>query len=324
MTRRVKSQTNKSWACHRFSVVLSAGGNANTWGDLMSGVWVKTIVVLGCLGQTLVAQGPILPPIPDGPRLDMELLLSGGQAPPDKLPELPPAPGEVAAPKVLTETVNPLPPVNDSALFNAPWHPDPPPATYSTSGCHFNPWCGDELFSPDFSTVQMLAGGYWSSKSIGPKVPRFDMASFTLRTGTMLNAPQDTDAFWRGNLEVLCDLTASYVNGSFGNYALGPALIGRYNFVPQNASLIPYLQVGAGFIYSDAYKDRNQTAIGSEFNTRLFAGVGVHCLLRENLFLDVEGGYQAISNLGLTARGDGVHSLGVQIGLTYFFRSGGR
>ena len=297
------------------------------------------IVALG-VGMA-VGQDPILPPIPDGPTLT--ILQAGDQIPvipPKSLPPLPPPPAalpkqmppssgaiapapDTAAPSVLTANPEAPTAVEGTPLFVAPWHPEPPPANYTTSGCNFNVWCGDELFSPDFTTVQMLAGGYFSSKSIGPKVPRFDYAPVTIRWGTMINAPQDTDALYRGNMEVLFDLTAGYVNGSFGNYLFGPAVIGRYNFVQPNAPIIPYLQVGAGFIVTDAYKYRTQDAIGQQVDARLFAGLGVHCQLRQDLFLDIEGGYSSISNFGATDRGAGVHSLGVQVGLTYFFRSRG-
>lgn len=299
------------------------------------GAGVLLIVAIGA--RLAAGQGPILPPIPDGPPLT--ILPVGDTSPitPPKEPPLPPVPGlvpapprelppstKLSAPAFLKENPEAAKPVETIPLFVTPWHPEPPPATYSTSGCNFNVWCGDDLFTPDFSTVQMLVGGYCSSSSIGPRVPRFDYAAITYRGGLMINAPQDTDACWRGNLELLCDLTAGCVTSNYGNYIFGPAMIGRYNFVQPNASLIPYLQFGAGFIVTDADKDQTQNAIGQAFNARLFAGVGVHCLLRENLFLDIEGGYSSISDLGLAERGAGVHSLGVQFGLTYFFRSGGR
>lgn len=289
----------------------------------------------------VVGQEPSLPPIPNGPKSNLITPGKISDFSDDLLSTLPPPPGaspktiqpvagigqpvtNTAAPSVLTanpETPAPLP---ENPMFARPWHPEPPPATYSTSGCNFNVWCGDELFSPDFTTVQVLAGGYFSNKSIGPKVPRFDYAPVTIRWGTMLNAPQDTDALWRGNMEVLCDLTAGYINGSYGNYLFGPAVIGRYNFVQQNAPIVPYVQFGAGFIVTDAYKDRSQNAIGQQFDARVFAGLGMHYQLRQDLFLDLEGGYSSISNFGAGSRGAGVHSLGAQIGLTYFFHSGGR
>ncbi|WP_029629955.1 acyloxyacyl hydrolase [Zavarzinella formosa] len=295
------------------------------------------LLIVAMAGRLAAGREPIPLPVPDGPTLT---ILPVGDTSPittPKEPPLPPVPSVIPpvqsvlppatsgpGPSVLTGNPMAVAPDESIPLFMPPWHPEPPPATYSTSGCNFNVWCGNELFSPDFSTVQILAGDYTTRSGFGPKVPRFEYQAITYRAGFMLNAPQDTDAFWRGNMEVLGDITAGRISSGYGNYLVSPALIGRYNFVQPNASLIPYLQIGGGFAVTDASKDKSQNAIGQQFNARLFAGAGVHCLVHENLFLDIEGGYSSISNLGLADRGAGVHTLGIQVGLTYFFRSGGR
>ena len=42
-------------------------------------------------------------------------------------------------------------------------------------------------------------------------------------------------------------------------------------------------------------------------------------MITDNLSLDVEGGFQHISNAGLSTHNGGINCLGAAIGLTYFF-----
>lgn len=294
------------------------------------------LLIVALTACTAGAQDLIPLPVPSGPPLD--IIQAGATLPIIKpnIPPLPPTPGAgVPGPKALPKMPTDLPPagtvteppggvspVEGHPIFVPPYHPEPPPATYSTSGCNFNVWCGDEFFSPDFSTVQTLVGGYRGSRSGGGD--RFGYAPLTLRSGMMLNSPQDTTAIWRGNWESLGELTAACVTSGDGTFLFGPALGLRYNFVQPNAPLVPYLQAGAGFVIANAAKqDDNDTedvaGLTKSLSGRLFLGAGVHYLLRDNLFLDVEAGYSHFA--GSKAASDMV---GVQVGVTYFFRSGGR
>lgn len=216
------------------------------------------------------------------------------------------------------------PPVPPHLQVIPDWYPSPPPANYTTSSCNFNVWCGSERFSPDFSTCQVLLGGYTSIPGLGPRIPDFTYAPLTVRYSWMLNAPQDTTAFYRGNLEYVFDLTIAPITSGIGKAIGGPTLLWRYNFVQPNAGVIPYIQAGGGFHLTDAYKQRDQRAIGQGFNVVLRTEIGVRCFIAENWSLDIEGGYQYISNAQMATRNYGVNAIGAQIGFTYFFPSGGR
>jgi len=52
--------------------------------------------------------------------------------------------------------------------------------------------------------------------------------------------------------------------------------------------------------------------------------IGLKCFVAPNLSLDVEGGFQHISNAGLARRNHGVNALGAQVGLTYYFPVAGQ
>lgn len=309
------------------------------------GAGVLLIVALGA--RVGVGQEPIPLPVPAGPTLDV--IQAGATLPIIKpnIPALPPTPDSgVPGPRALPKMPTDLPPAGavkegdgpaagslteGHPIFVTPYHPEPPPATYATSGCNFNVWCGDDFFSPDFSTVQILVGRYSATKMGATSTARFEYVPVSLRTGMMLYSPPDTQAPWRGNLESICDLTAGYVTGGAGSYLFSPAGGLRYNFVQPNAWLVPYMQAGAGFTYAGGMTKKKkdpmnlvpdpppEDGLTRRLGTRLFAGVGVHCFLRDNLFLDIETGVNHFG--GSKAASD---TAGVQIGLTYFLRSGGR
>jgi lipid A 3-O-deacylase len=204
------------------------------------------------------------------------------------------------------------------------WYPSPPPANYSSSSCNFNVWCGENRFSPDFSTQEVRIGGYTTFPGFGPRIRNFSYVPLSVRHGWMLNAPQDIDSLYRGNFEVLFDVTAACITSGLGKGFIGPSILWRYNFVQPGASVVPYLQGGSGFVLTDAYKDRTQRAIGQAFEFYLRAEVGARFFLTDNWSFDIEGGYQHISNARMAERNYGVNALGAQIGFTYFFPSGGR
>ena len=96
----------------------------------------------------------------------------------------------------------------------------------------------------------------------------------------------------------------------------------RYNWTESGSFLMPYSQVGAGGVYNDAYRDQTQRAIGEAFEFILHAEVGLKCFIVPNLSLDIEGGFQHLSNGGLASRNAGVNALGGQVGFTYYFGGG--
>jgi outer membrane protein W len=93
----------------------------------------------------------------------------------------------------------------------------------------------------------------------------------------------------------------------------------RYNFVQPSAKLFPYAQGGVGIVYTDAYKDLSQDAIGQSIEFTPQGSVGIRYLIHPNWSVDAEAMYHHISNANLAGRNDGINAFGGFIGLTYYF-----
>jgi hypothetical protein len=195
--------------------------------------------------------------------------------------------------------------------------PGPAPA-----GCPPEAGCSDGPFACGTSSVQFLAGAYFSSRP-GPRVPAFDYVPVSVRFGWMDADP--ADHWWgRGNFEWICDTTIAAITSNYGSWFAGQAYLLRFNFVEPGSSIVPYNQLGAGWVINDAYKDHTQRAIGQAFEFYLHYEIGVHYFVAPNMSLDVEGGIQHISNGGLAGRNLGVNAFGGALGFTYYFPAGGR
>lgn len=250
--------------------------------------------------------GVIPPPIPDGPTLEVPkearrpTWLEDGA---DVIPA-----GATDAPRMLP-TAGPL----DSAL-------DRFGDGSSSSACQFDALCQDGVFACGATSTQFLAGAYFSGRP-GPRVPTFNYVPVSVRYGWMLTDPADG---WigRGNYECLCDTTGAAIISDYGHWFAGQTYFLRYNFVEPGSSVVPYHQVGLGWLLNDAYRDQTQRAIGALFEFQVHYEVGVKCFLAPNLSLDLEGGLQHISNGNLAGRNQGVNAFGGQVGFTYYFPAG--
>src|SRR5262249_53580942 len=141
----------------------------------------------------------------------------------------------------------------------------------------------------------------------------------SIRHGYMLTAPSDTDSKWRGDWEFLCGLPGAARTTHYSHHPLRPAFFLRPHFLPPHPGVVPYGQLGAGFLLNDAHQDETQSAIGSFFEFYLHAEIGLKYFVCKNLSLDIEGGFQHISNARLADRNLGVNAMGAQVGFTYYF-----
>jgi hypothetical protein len=140
-----------------------------------------------------------------------------------------------------------------------------------------------------------------------------------LRFGWMLSTPSDDEWILRGNFEALFEATYSRITEGFGNYMYGVTALIRYNFVRPEAKLVPYFQIGAGVVHTDAHKDLTQKLIGQSIEFTPQGSIGLRCLLAKNWSFDAEFMYHHISNAGLADRNIGVNSFGGVVGFTYLF-----
>jgi hypothetical protein len=168
--------------------------------------------------------------------------------------------------------------------------------------------------------IEVLGGAFTSINYATRKRPQFDYALANARYGWMLNEIRPSGIFF-GNEEFLLDGFAGPILKGPGTVMAGATLILRHNFVTHaDAFFVPYYQMGAGGLYSDAADaDRVQFGIGTTFEFNLQATLGARWRLDRAWALHTEFGYRHISNAGLDSRNGGVDAVGGFIGLGHMF-----
>jgi lipid A 3-O-deacylase len=172
----------------------------------------------------------------------------------------------------------------------------------------------ETVFDQGQRELQVLVGTFASFTHS----PDFDYAVGSIRLGWMLNSQHGSGCL-RGNCEFLIEAFGGGIYEGPGSYLGGATLLLRYNFVQPDARLVPYFQLGAGGLYSDAAKDEDQRLIGNDLEFNLQASIGARWFLNERTAIVIEGGYRHISNANLSDRNLGVDSLGGHLGLSWFF-----
>jgi Lipid A 3-O-deacylase (PagL) len=264
--------------------------------------WIAILLIMPamCWGQTYPAN-VIPPPIPTGPPLtNVPVLPSSRPMWLEDSPDVRPA-GAVAP-----ET---------PAWSGATWPPAPLQGGTYESACTFG--CPDPVFHAGTTTTQVLVGAYFSG-GLGPSIAQFQYVPVTFRQGWILNGPGEM-TLGGGSWEALADVTAASIISRYGTWMAGSSVYLRYNFADLGTALVPYHQVGAGFILTDADRDLTQRAIGQMFEFHLHYEIGFRYFVTPNLSLDLEGGLQHISNANMADRNFGVNAFGAQVGFTYYF-----
>ena len=164
--------------------------------------------------------------------------------------------------------------------------------------------------------LQSSSGAYFSIGGSGR--PTLNYSSAAYRLGIMLNTPEG-DGCFRGNWELMLQAFGGSVFDGPGSAFGGAAIMLRYNFVQPDSKWVPYVQIGAGGVYNDIYKDHSQRLIGQAWEFDLEAALGIRYFLSERWALNLEGGYRHISNAGLNDRNTGLNSLGASVGLGLHF-----
>jgi lipid A 3-O-deacylase len=174
-------------------------------------------------------------------------------------------------------------------------------------------------YTANRTSVQVVSGVLFSPVGLGPQTPVFNYWQTNIRFGWMLNDPSTTIGFLNGNLEAILELSGSYVFNGFGSFIIGPSALLRYNFVNPRWIIVPYVQVGGGIVYTDAYKDMGQRGIGQAIEFTPQISIGFHYRCTAHWSLDGEAMYHHISNANLAERNRGINSLGGFVGVRYFF-----
>lgn len=176
----------------------------------------------------------------------------------------------------------------------------------------------DPLFHHGAVEVQFMAGALLSLQRTSYLRPNFDYAPVVLRLGYMADDVYGR-GFFRGNDELMIEAIGAPIFVGPGTALGGLSLIYRRNFLSPGAHVVPYFTAGVGGIYSDAYHDQNQRALGSPFEFDLQGAVGVRFRLAPQWTFDTEFSYRHLSNAGLADRNYGTNAIGGMVGLSYGF-----
>ncbi len=172
----------------------------------------------------------------------------------------------------------------------------------------------DAPFKKGTLSFEYQTGILFSPVIVHEELPSFNYWQTNLRIGRMLNSPHGKGIF-RGNLEGIIEITASSVVEGKGSYLFGIGPLFRYNFVRKSRKFFPYIQVGAGVCYTDAYY---YEATGQGFNFTIHLGIGVKYLLSKRIAIELETRYEHISNAGMDHRNKGINAIGPMFGFTYY------
>ena len=134
----------------------------------------------------------------------------------------------------------------------------------------------------------------------------------------MLSDPHGSSVL-AGNFEFLLQAFGGPIFEGPGSGVGGAAMIIRYNFVQPGTRLVPFVQGGAGGIYSDISDTTSQELLGSNLNFNLETAIGIKYLMNRKWSVILEMDYRHVSDAGITTRNDGLDSIGGTIGLGYLF-----
>lgn len=177
----------------------------------------------------------------------------------------------------------------------------------------------DPIFHRHAFELQFMGGALFSLQKTDYLRPNIDYAPIIFRLGYMADTIYGR-SFLRGNDEIMFEAMGAPIFTGPGNGLGGFSLIYRRNFLSApGARVVPYLQGGGGGIYTDAYHERAQRALGAPFEFDLQAGTGVRFRLAPQWTLDAEFSFRHLSNASIASRNYGTNAIGGTVGVSYGF-----
>ncbi|MDB6121972.1 MAG: ompW [Pedosphaera sp.] len=144
--------------------------------------------------------------------------------------------------------------------------------------------------------------------------PKLNYALGLAQFGLMLTSPPE-DGFFRGNFEFAPEVFAASIYEGPGKYIAGGTIWLRYNFIPHHSRLIPFLQIGGGFVVTDI----DHRYDGQDFNFNLAAATGLRFFVCPHSTVNLEYRFQHISNANLGNRNLGINAHGPILSVSYLF-----
>ncbi len=170
----------------------------------------------------------------------------------------------------------------------------------------------DRFIESGANEVQILAGVF-VSPVIGPR-RAYNYELTTVRFGHFFSPRKDG---FGNHFEILGEVFGAGVFEGPGHGFGGGGGLVRYNILRPERRCEPYLQVGFGIQYSDAYHDSTQNLLGGPLEFDSQAGAGLRCFVKKDVSITVELDYHHISNGNTYRRNVGVNALGIMVGVSF-------
>lgn len=176
-------------------------------------------------------------------------------------------------------------------------------------------WTPPVVVSAASCETEILTGTFFSPLWNRGRRHTFNYTGMFIREAWPLNLAGRTYANWNW----VGELFAADVTAGFGHVLAGPSLLARRWFHDPADVWRPYIQVGFGALYTDAYRDHHQLQLGEALEFRTTVSVGFHALLSRTWSWAGEFSFNHMSDGGLSDRNYGVHALGMTVGLARSF-----
>jgi lipid A 3-O-deacylase len=176
----------------------------------------------------------------------------------------------------------------------------------------------NDVFAKGSKEFQNVAGAFYFFDRGDNDGPSIDLAVDSIRLGKMLSNPHGS-GFFAGNYELLGEVFGGSIFQGPGSVELGATLIIRYNFIQPRSRVIPYMQIGAGGIYTDISERDSHGLVSLPVNFNLQGTGGLRFMLDRKCSLILEAGYRHISDASIKLPNRGVDSVGGDIGFGFFF-----
>jgi hypothetical protein len=173
-----------------------------------------------------------------------------------------------------------------------------------------------EAFRRGTKEFQNVAGGFFFVDRGGTHRPSVDLAVDSLRLGIMLNDPKGSGVL-AGNFELLGEIFAGPIVRGPGTVTTGATLFIRYNFIQPHAFLIPYVQIGAGGVYTDIGEKESGGLISLPVEFNLQGVLGTRFMINDRWSVVLEAGYRHISNAEIKKPNFGINSVGGNLGFGF-------
>ncbi len=163
--------------------------------------------------------------------------------------------------------------------------------------------------------TEVLTGAFVSPLWNRGRRRTFDCAALLVRESWPLTFAGHSYPGW----DWVGDFFAAEVTSGFGHVLVGPSLPARRWWGPAGAAWRPYVQIGFGAPYSDAYRDPDQQQLGEALQFKTTASFGFQALLAHSWSWAGELSFNHFPDGGLSGRNYGIHALGLTFGLARSF-----